>query len=335
MKKILTMLVGMLLAVPLAQAQTETGTSAGAQALDIARSGAISAGRTTAETVTVTDYKTASGKEVAVVEEEDKWWSVNAATGWDSLYMFRGYNVLGNGNGLYWMSAGLGVVPWENGSINANFWYGVGSWWNGANTQMRYGEVDVTASYTHTFGNLALTAGWIYYYYPNQRYTQSVSGPGNSQNEIFFAAAYDIEIGSITITPNTAYYYNVGPEIGSYGGIANGGSSFWNIGLSSEIPLAYDGAVSLAPYTLFGINFGYNTRAVGTPRFNGGNNWQTGIAMPIQFTSWFGISPYIAYSYQWQNLGAGMGSGGIPGPGVLNQTAVNTFWGGISANFSF
>ena len=45
MKKILTMLVGMLLAVPLAQAQTETGTSAGQQALDEARSGAISAAR--------------------------------------------------------------------------------------------------------------------------------------------------------------------------------------------------------------------------------------------------------------------------------------------------
>ena len=79
MKNIIALFVGMLLAVPLAQAQTETGTSAGQEALDEARSGAISAGRTTTERVTVTDYKTASGKEVAVVEEEDKWWSVNAS----------------------------------------------------------------------------------------------------------------------------------------------------------------------------------------------------------------------------------------------------------------
>ena len=323
MKKILTMLVGMLLAVPLAQAQTETGTSAGAQALDIARSGAISAGRTTAETVTVTDYKTASGKEVAVVEEEDKWWTINASTGWDSLYMFRGVNVLGNGNGIYWLGGDLTVTPWENGALSAGVWYGVGSHWNGANTQMGYGELDVFADYTHSFGNLDLTAGWIYYWYPNQNAL-------DAQNEIFFSAAYNIELGSVTITPNTGYYYNLGPELGSPGGVVPGGASWWQFGISASVPVAYDGAVSLAPYTQFGLNFRFNGRAVGTSPFTGGNNWQTGVAMPIQFTSWFSVSPYIAYSYQWQNLPAGAGTGG----GGFT-TAVNTFWGGISANFSY
>ena len=326
MKKIIALLAGVLLAVPLAQAQSETGTSAGAQAFDMARSGAISAGRTTAETVTVTDYKTAGGKEIVVVEEDEKWWSVNASTGWDSLYMFRGVNVLGNGNGLYWLGADVGISPWENGTFVAGVWYGVGSWWNGANAQARYGELDVFAEYTHTFGNLALTAGWIYYYYPN--YATEVSGPGNSQNEIYFGAAYDIALGPVTITPNTTYYYTVGPELGSYGGAVNGGSSYWILGLDMNVPVAYDGAVALEPYTQFGVNFGYNNNNFGATRFNGGNNWQTGVALPIQFTSWFGISPYIAYSYQWQQLAAGAGTG-------TGATAVNTFWGGISANFSF
>ncbi len=335
MKKIIALIASALLAAPLARAQVETGTSAGAEALDQARSGAISAGRTTAETVTVTDYKTASGKEVAVVEEEDKWWSVNASTGWDSLYMYRGANVLGNGNGIYWLGAGLGIVPWENGSLNTTFWYGVGSHWNGANQQARYGEVDIGASYTHTFGNLAATVGWMLYYYPNLQWTNQGTGEryfGTAQNEIYFGLAYDIELGSITITPNTTYYYNLGPEAGSPGGAIAGGASWWQFGLSSEIPVAYDGAVALAPYTQFGINFRVNARAPGALPFNGGNNWQTGVAMPIQFTSWFSVSPYIAYSYQWQNLTAGVGSGGIGG---LNQTAINTFWGGVSANFSF
>ena len=319
MKKILTMLVGMLLAVPLAQAQTETGTSAGAQALDMARSGAISAGRTTAETVTVTDYKTASGKEVTVVEEEDKWWAINASTGWDSLYMYRGVNVLGNGNGIYWLGGDLTITPWENGAISAGVWYGVGSHWNNANQQSGYGELDVFADYTHSFGNLDLTVGWVYYWYPT--FSQA-------QNEIFFGAAYNIEIGSITITPNTAYYYNVGPEAGTPGGVVAGGASWWQMGVSAEIPVAYDGAVSLAPYTQFGLNFRVNGRAVGNSPFTGGNNWQTGVALPIQFSSWFSVSPYIAYSYQWQNLPAGIGTG-------TGMTAVNTFWGGISANFSY
>ncbi len=325
MKKIIALIASALLAAPLAMAQVETGTSAGAEALDQARSGAISAGRTTAETVTVTDYKTASGKEVTVVEEEDKWWSVNASTGWDSLYMFRGVNQLGNGNGIYWMSAGLGVIPWENGEFTANFWYGVGSWWNGANTQTRYGEINVSAGYAHSFGPLTLSTGWIFYNYPN-----TVDAFGNiptNQNEIYFGAAYDIEIGSIVLTPNTTYYYNLGPEFGMAGGYAPGGSSYWNFGLSASAPVAFDGAVALEPYTQFGLNFGYNFNNFGNTRFNGGNNWQTGVALPIQFTSWFGISPYIAYSYQWQQLpsfGAGQAA-----------TAINTWWAGISANLSF
>jgi hypothetical protein len=328
MKKILTMLVGMLLAVPLAQAQTETGTSAGAQALDTARSQPISAGRTTAENVTVTDYKTASGKEVTVVEEEDKWWAINASTGWDSLYMFRGYNVLGNGNGIYWLGGDLTVTPWENGALSAGVWYGVGSHWNGANTAVGYGELDVFADYTHSFGNLDLTVGWIYYWYPNQASL-------DAQNEIFFSAAYNIEVGSVTITPNTTYYYNVGPELGTPGGIVNGGASYWTWGLSANVPVAYDGAVSLAPSFVYGINFGFNNRMddpttdpVTTTRFNGGNNLQGTLALPIQFTSWFSVSPYIAYSYQWQTLGAGAGTG-------TGRTAVNTWWAGISANFSY
>lgn len=326
MKKIIALIASALLAAPLAMAQVETGTSAGAEALDQARSGAISAGRTTAETVTVTDYKTASGKEVTVVEEEDKWWSVNASTGWDSLYMFRGVNVLGNGNGIYWLGGDVSVSPWENGSITAGVWYGVGSWWNGANTQARYGELDVFADFTQTFGNLALSVGWIYYYYPN---TPAVAGGANSsQNEIYFGAAYDIALGNITITPNTTYYYNVGPEAGAPGGIVNGGSSYWILGLDISVPVAYDGAVALEPYTQFGINFGFNNNNFGNTRFNGGNNWQTGLALPIQFTSWFSISPYIAYSYQWQQLVAGAGTG-------TGATAINTWWGGISANISY
>jgi len=340
MKKIIALIAGALLAAPLAMAQVQTGTSAGAEALDQARSGAISAGRTTAETFTVTDYKTASGKEVTVVEEEDKWWSVNASTGWDSLYMYRGVNVLGNGNGLYWLGGDVSVTPWENGSITAGIWYGVGSHWNGANTGVPYGELDVFLDYTHTFGNLAASIGWVYYHYPS---VQIFDAAGNTfqyngnQNEIYFGLAYDIELGSITITPNTTYYYNLGPELGRGTGVVAGGASWWQLGISASVPVAYDGAVSLEPYTQFGINFRVNGRAVtstpNNPFFNGGNNWQTGVAVPIQFTSWFSISPYVAYSYQWQNLPAGGGTG--PNPLGVATTAVNTWWCGISANFSY
>jgi len=342
MKKIIALITSALLAAPLAMAQVETGTSAGAQALDRARSAPISAGRTTSGTVTLTDYKTASGKEVVVVEEDDKWWSVNASTGWDSLYMFRGVNVLGNGNGLYWLGADASVSPWENGTITAGVWYGVGSHWNGANSQTRYGELDIFAEYTHTFGNLSATVGWVLYWYPNGQWENQGTGEGyygTAQNEIYFGLAYDIELGSITITPNTTYYYNVGPEFGSPGGAVNGGSSWWQIGIDASIPIAYDGAVALEPYTLLGINFGLNDTvwSDGTGwanRFNGANNWQTGVALPIQFTSWLSVSPYVAYSYQMRNLPS-YGYTDLDAGNAALMTAINTWWCGISANISF
>jgi hypothetical protein len=129
----------------------------------------------------------------------------------------------------------------------------------------------------------------------------------------------------------------VGPELGTQGGAINGGSSYWTLGVSADVPVAYDGAVSLAPSLVYGINYGFNNRldtpatettdAV-TTRFNGGNNLQATLGLPIQFTSWFAVTPYIAYSYQWQSLGAGSGTG-------TGYTAANTWWGGVSANFSF
>jgi hypothetical protein len=319
MKKIIALIAGALLAAPLAHAQTDTGTSAGERALDEARSGVASAVGPAQSNATAS-----SGKSVAVEETEaDKWWSLNASTGWDSLYMFRGVNVLGNGNGIYWLGAGLGASPWENGTFTANVWYGVGSWWNGANAQQRYGELDVTLGYAHSFGPLTLSTGWIFYHFPN---VVDVAGntPTN-QNEIYFGASYAIELGDITITPNTTYYYNIGPEWGQTSGLANGGSSYWSFGLNSSIPVAYDGAVSLAPYTQFNLNFRFNNQAPNFRPFNGGNNWQTGVALPIAFSSRFSVSPYIAYSWTWQNLQSPFGG----------NTGVNTWWGGISATLTY
>jgi len=319
MKKIIALIASALLAAPLAIAQVETGTSAGAQALDRARSAPISAGRT--QDVTVSAYKTSAG---VVIEEEEKWWSVNASTGWDSLYMFRGVNVLGNGNGIYWLGGDVSVSPWEGGSITPSVWYGVGSHWNYANTGSAYKELDLGIDFTQQFGALALSMGWIYYWYPMS---------SQAQNEIYFGLAYDVEVGSITITPNTTYYYNVGPQLGTPGGLVNGGASWWQMGVTANIPVAYDGAVALEPAFMYGINFGFNDRADDpandvASRFNGGNNLQLVLGLPVQFTSWFNVTPYLAYSYQWQTLGAGDGTG-------TGRTAVNTWWAGVSANFSF
>jgi hypothetical protein len=295
-KKLFTLLTGALLAAPLALAQVETGTSAGAMALDRARSAPVSAGGPTTEaTVTVVDGKSMN-KEVVLVEEDEKWWSVNASTGWDSLYMFRGVNILGNGRGLYWLGGDVGITPWENGAFTVGVWYGVSS-----STSLQYQELNVFADYTHSFGPLDASFGWILYNYPT-------SG-GTSQNELYWALAYNLEVGSVTITPNATYYLNVGELYAD--------TSYLLLQIDASVPIT--DWLAAEPYVAYGINFGFNGRNDGST-FDGGNNFQLGLALPISVTSWFGISPYVAYSYQWQDLVG---------------TDENTWWAGASANFSF
>jgi len=264
---------------------------------------------------------------VGVIEPEDdgRWWQVNASTGWDSLYMDRGVNVLGNGNGLYWWAIDLGFDVWEGGTITPGVCYGVGSHWNRAQPGQAFKEWLVFVDFTQSFGDLSVSTGWESIYLPMDF---------EVQNEIYVALAYDWTIGAVTITPNTGWYYNLGPQAGTPGGAISGGASYWILGLSADVPVARDGAVSLGPWASFGINFNYNERG-GDPLldidgepFIGGNNVEFGLAVPLRFTRWFTLAPYVAFSHQWQNLGAGAGS-----PGGL--TAANTGWTGVSANFNF
>jgi len=248
-------------------------------------------------------------KAVVVEEEDEKWWTINAYTGWDSLYMFRGVNILGNGRGIYWLGGNIGITPWENGSFTPGIWYGTST-----SRSRNYNELDVSLDYTHSFGPVSASFGWIYYYYPDNF---GLGGPNLSQNELYWKLAYGAEIGSVSITPSATYFLNVGPNVGD-GGWTQPGASYLLLRVDSSIPLIGE-TVSLAPWTAFGLNFDFNSRNNGS-FFNGGNNWELGLSVPVQITDWFSISGYVAYSYQWEDLVG---------------TDENTWWAGASASFSF
>ncbi len=296
-KKLSALITGLLLAAPFAGAQEDRGE----QPASIPPAAAT----TTVAAVGVSDGKKLN-KEVIVAEETDKWWSVKASTGWDSLYMFRGVNVLGNGNGIYWMSGSVGITPWENGAFTASVWYGTG-------TSRYYGELDTTIDYTHTFGALAASFGYINYYYPNYFFS------GNySQNELYWKLAYSQEAGPVTFTPSAIYYLDLGPSINDVNGLTKPGSSYLYLRLDASMAV-YKDIVSVAPWTGFGISFDYNLNNAGQ-FISGGNNWELGVSVPIQITDWFSISGYVAYSYQWMDL---------------YETDPSTVWAGASATFSF
>lgn len=261
----------------------------------------------------------------AVGEPDERWWQANVVTGWDSLYMDRGVNVLGNGNGLYWWAVDLPLTLWPGGRLTPGLWSGSGSHWNRANASLGYQEWLVFADLSQQLGLFSVSVGWEHV---------SVPVAAEAQNEIYFGLACDWSIGPVTVTPSALWSYNLGPQEGTAGGVINGGSSYALLGLRASAPLARDGAVSFEPWTTFGFNFNYNERAgdpllatEGVP-FIGGNNLEFGVALPIALIGQFTLAPYLACSYQWQNLGAGGGSG-------TGSTAVVTWWAGLSASFGF
>ena len=140
-------------------------------------------------------------QENVAVEEARKWWGASLSTGWDSLYMFRGVNVLrfdqdGNkqryGSSLYWAQVNVSFMPTENDTIT------LGSWMAFGLANSRYKEYNATVNYVHTFGDLAVGMGYTFYYYLNTVLYQ---------NELNWTVAYTFNLpAGITLVPSVVYY---------------------------------------------------------------------------------------------------------------------------------
>jgi len=263
--------------------------------------------------------ETKTFKEKVVVEEEPRqWWNAALSTGWDSLYMFRGVNVLrGNsnyGSGIYWTDLNATWNITDNDFLTVGSWVGFGT----QNAASGYREFDAYTTYTHTFGNLSVGLGYTFYYI--------FSEPELFSNELNAKIAYAFEFGGVTITPSATYYFNLGPDFADaqdQTGIAATASSYLLFRVDGSIPL-YKDIVSLAPWTAFGLNFDYNTRLNGNgslDQFNGANNLEVGLAIPVRINKTITVSGYGAYSYAFYNLG------GVTEPSSL--------WGGAKVTFSF
>lgn len=249
-------------------------------------------------------------KEEVVIEEPTQWWNAELSTGWDSLYMFRGINVLRNdksyGSSLYWTDLNVTFNLSENDFLTIGSWmaFGLGG--------TDYKEFDAYVSYTHMIGNLALTAGYTFYYIMNN--------PAYS-HELNVGAGYEFDLGFMSLTPGIYYFFNIGPDADG-SGFAEQASSYLQLRLDGYASLYNDGVIGLEPWAAFGTNFRYNFNGAGDP-FNGVNNVEFGLALPIQLSSVVSVSPYVAFSQA------------INGESGLLSTRRSTFWGGGSVTFSF
>jgi hypothetical protein len=267
------------------------------------------------------DVATVQEKIVVKEEEAHKWWGAELSTGWDSLYMFRGVNVLrfdqdGNeqkyGSSLYWTQVSVSFMPTENDTITLASWmaFGIG--------RTNYKEFDGIVNYTHAFGDLEVGLGYIFYYYLNSVLYQ---------NELTASLAYTFNLPKgITLTPSVAYFFNVGPDFDDFRegtGVVETASSFLVARLDAAIPI-YKEIVSLEPWFAFGASFDFNARTAdnesGFDFFTGANNIEIGIGLPIKINDVISVYGYGAYSYQWNDL---------------IGTEPSTFWGGAKVVFAF
>jgi hypothetical protein len=254
-------------------------------------------------------------KETVVVEEEaSSWYNAAISTGYDSLYMFRGVNVLRTGNygsGLWWTDVNF---TWN---ISDNDTLTVGGWQAFGLSKASYREFDAYLNYVHSFGDLAVGLGYTFYYaYP--------PGVQDFANELNAKVAYAIDLGFMTLTPAATYYFNLGPDndTGAANGIVNTASSYLDLRVNGSVPVIKD-VLSIDPWVAFGLNFDYNLQGNFQP-FDGANNLEFGVAMPWKVNEIITVSGYVAYSYAFEDLN-----------GLYATTEPNTFWGGGKVTFAF
>ncbi|MEO6053999.1 MAG: hypothetical protein ABIP97_08315 [Chthoniobacterales bacterium] len=225
-------------------------------------------------------------KEV-VLEAPAKLWSVSLSTGIDSLYIFRGVNVI-PGSPLYW------VQPTFNYNITPNDTLSVGAWYAVGMHDTKYQELDIITTYSHTMGNWAVSAGYIFYYFP----VTDGAYPLYS-NELNAGASYTFDYKWIKIKPSSFYYFNIGPNAKHQGLGPNCGSYLQNrIDFAISV---YKNIVEIDPWVGLNFNFAYNTNTNGN-FFNGINNFEYGIRIPWKVTRWMTASGYVASTNQWAGL---------------------------------
>ena len=250
-------------------------------------------------------------------------------TGYDSMYNFRGVDWIPNkGIATATFTPVWHITPNDTFSVPLWFCVALGQYspFNGNN----YTELDVSPSYVHTFGNLAVGCGYTLYNYFNYGFPQEGGGessykPGGTglQHEVNINANYTVKTGAVSWVPSIAYFYELGQAAPNNYASINAGSSFLSPALTVSVPL-YKDIVSFNPNTQYNISFGYNNKTDGSKLY-GFNNFQMTAPVTWKVTSAISLTAYVAYTYQ---------------PDLMNTVSMtampyNRFYGGASVGYSF
>jgi hypothetical protein len=216
---------------------------------------------------------------------------------YDSLYMFRGVNMMPNAGILSWTADAVWNIT-ANDTISVPIWYGTAVGKTQSLDSARFSsaehpgylspgyglqnfrELDIPIDYTHRMGNWAIGGGYTLYSFYNAAPRTFGNGPASAQllrsvnnksnygpaqqaimNEVNEHVAYTFKTPFGTITPSLTYFQQLGTSTDYSNGWVNAGSSYLSPSIASHIPLTFikkDGSISFNPNTQLNYSFRYN-----------------------------------------------------------------------------
>jgi len=217
--------------------------------------------------------------------EQGRQWGASLAAGWESRHIHYGVNETGT-SGAYTTEISLW---YQNLMIGA---------WSGFGTGNSFEEWDFTISYNLDLGPVFFIPGY------NFRYSPGIVEPGHSDeeeghdghdehnheeheeeghthntygNELFFVLGTD---RIPYVTPSMFFIWDLNNTPGA----------FMELRLDGDVPVWKD-VLSLQPYALLGLNFGYNTQD-----YFGWNNVQFGVEATWKINKTVSVFGGVNYS---------------------------------------
>jgi hypothetical protein len=226
--------------------------------------------------------------------DSDRAWGASFTTGWESRHVHYGVDETGD-SGAYINEVGLRL-----GDFTATVY-------NGFGLGNEFLEWDFTAAYNLEVGPVFIIPGYNFRYMPRhvesgheehghhdhdhehgeEEHEEEHAGHGHGiyGNELFIA------VGTTAIpyvTPSANFVWDLNNTPGA----------FLEFRLDGDVPV-YEDIVSLQPYALLGLNFGYNTTEV-----YGLNNFQFGLQGTVALNDYVSAFAGVNYSVALEALEA-------------------------------
>ena len=233
---------------------------------------------------------------VESADSADRWWGVNVTTGWESRHVHYGVDETGP-DGAYVNEVGI-----QLGDFSVNVWNGIGT----GNT---FSEWDFTVAYNIDLGPVFIVPGYNFRYVPSYAVGGDDHGgeehaEGEHGEEEHAEESSDDHGGHVHNTYGNELFIAVGttlipyvvPSANLIWDLNNNPGGFMELRLDGDVPV-YEDIVSLQPYALLGLNFGYNNSY-----YSGWNNFQFGAQATYALNEYFSVFAGVNYSVALEAL---------------------------------